>query len=275
MLQFTFYEPVYCAKYEGSFPKDTTECVGRFVGIADTVGHAMTFYVLTEIRKVIARAVLRTARKTGPCRNLKADPDVEALQDDDDEDDGHAQEFRKQALREAEEDSLAQQFLKDVKGDIVRSRATDKGIEPPVVDIKGLLGRTFISNPDDNGEQQRAKIIQVTPTVKRTPDGKDAIVRFKCKHGNRMFEEVLSYNKMLEWCNRDVDRDDMFKIDGIISHRKAKLKDSTGPWEVLVKWSSGQATWNCLNLTYTDDPMSVTMCAIKNNLLDLPVGLQS
>ena len=32
----------------------------------------------------------------------------------------------------------------------------------------------------------------------------------------------MTYNKMLEWCNRDLDKDDFFKIEGITGHRKDK-----------------------------------------------------
>ena len=55
LLQFKlkFYIPVYYAKYDGAYPGDPTECIGRFVGIAQNVGHAMTFKILTENRKVI------------------------------------------------------------------------------------------------------------------------------------------------------------------------------------------------------------------------------
>ena len=57
LLQHCFYEPIYYSKYDSKFPSDTTECLGRFVEIGETVGHAMTFRILTEEGKVINRAV--------------------------------------------------------------------------------------------------------------------------------------------------------------------------------------------------------------------------
>lgn len=72
------------------------------------------------------------------------------------------------------------------------------------------------------------------PTGDTTSDGKEAIYRFRCKHGERVFEEVMAYNKMLEWCDWDLDKDDMHKIDAIISHQKAKLPSTKGDWEVLI-----------------------------------------
>ena len=72
LLQFEFYEPVYYQKYGANYPSDPTESVGRFVGIARDVGHGMTYKILTETNKIIHRAVVRTARRTGPHANLRA-----------------------------------------------------------------------------------------------------------------------------------------------------------------------------------------------------------
>ena len=69
LLQFEFWEPVYYAKYDPKFPSDGTECLGRFVGISEHVGHAMTFKILTEDRKVIHHAVVQTATKGGMFEN--------------------------------------------------------------------------------------------------------------------------------------------------------------------------------------------------------------
>ena len=53
ILQFQFWEPVYYAKYDAKFPADSTEVLGRFVGIAENVGSAMTFKILLEEGKII------------------------------------------------------------------------------------------------------------------------------------------------------------------------------------------------------------------------------
>ncbi|CAB9519554.1 Retrotransposon protein [Seminavis robusta] len=62
LLQFEFYEPVYYQKYDAKFPQDSTECVGRFIGVSEYVGHGMTYKILTEDEKIIHRAVASTAR---------------------------------------------------------------------------------------------------------------------------------------------------------------------------------------------------------------------
>jgi hypothetical protein len=133
----------------------------------------------------------------------------------------------------------------------------------PTFDIKGLLGGTFITNPTEEGEQHRAEVVEACSTGETTADGQDAMLRFKCKHGDRFLEEVMSYNKMLELCDRDLDKDNMHQIEAI-------LPDTIGDWEVRVQWASGVTTWNALNLTLSNDSVSVSIFATHTKLLQTP-----
>ena len=46
LLRFAFYEKVYYKTEEPSFPSDSPESLGYFVGISENVGHAMTYKIL-------------------------------------------------------------------------------------------------------------------------------------------------------------------------------------------------------------------------------------
>ena len=70
LLAFIFYQPVYYREFDRE--DDETEKLGRFVGIADTIGHALTFKVLTGEHKIVARSLVRPATKTGVFENVKA-----------------------------------------------------------------------------------------------------------------------------------------------------------------------------------------------------------
>ena len=62
MLRFYFCQPVYYKMDDSSFPSDSTEAYGRFVGISENVGHDMTFKILTsDTNKVINRSNVRPA----------------------------------------------------------------------------------------------------------------------------------------------------------------------------------------------------------------------
>ena len=58
----------------------------------------------------------------------------------------------------------------------------------------------------------------VKPIGRSTPDGKQELFWFRARAGEKVFENIMTYNKMLEWCDRDLDKDDFFRIEGIIRH---------------------------------------------------------
>ena len=61
LLIFSFYERVYYLESETPFP-NSREKAEWFIGIAENVGDALTFWILTEdTKKIIARSVVRTA----------------------------------------------------------------------------------------------------------------------------------------------------------------------------------------------------------------------
>ena len=55
---------------------------------------------------------------------------------------------------------------------------------------------------------------------------------------------------MLEWCERDLDKDGYFQIEGIVGHRKEK--DAGRGYLVHIKWGDGTSTWNDLGTTFQD-----------------------
>ena len=269
VLCFIFFEPVYYPVQEYTFGRDSDEALGRFVGAAETVGHELTFLILTEARKVIARSVIRSARLGGIYRNLRANEAAPSLAPkppnakvkiagkeipivietvDDEEEVDQSKAEHPFTLRSAMEKEL------------------ENGGDLPTLDSSSFLGRTFITTPDDSGEQRRATIEQVQLTKNKTPDGMQPLFKFKCRVGTKTFEEVMTYNRMLEWIEMDQDKDDFYRIEGIVNHRRNQ-KSPSG-WEVLVEWASGQVTWNDLTLTFQGDPVTVSMYAKKQGLLD-------
>ena len=275
LLQFVFWEPVYYSVIEPSFSEDTEEALGRFVGISESVGHSMTYKILTEDLKVISRAIVRTANKKGVFVNKRANdkapklapkspnaqlkvkgktiPVFTVTEDEDDDE---------QSSVEAEE--------KPKEGEAFLRSAMDEfhgpDAELPVFDVSDLLNRTFITLPDDDGEQHRAKIEDVQVSKDKTADGKEILLRFKCKVGAKRFEEVVTYNRMLDWVERDKDKDDFHRFVAIHGHRRNSKRKSK--WEVLVEWASGQKTWSDLGLTFEGDPVTVSIYAKKRNLLN-------
>jgi hypothetical protein len=94
-------------------------------------------------------------------------------------------------------------------------------------------------------------------------DGKQPLFKFRCKMGDERFEEIVTYNRMLEWVEQDQDKDDFFWIVGIEDHKRIQ-----GKWYILIRWASGLTSWNSLATTKADDPVTVAMYAKRNSLLD-------
>jgi hypothetical protein len=62
LLCFHFCEPAYYKFDDSDFPSDSHEKCGHFVGISESVGHAMTFKILTDnTLKVIHQSNVRSA----------------------------------------------------------------------------------------------------------------------------------------------------------------------------------------------------------------------
>ena len=137
----------------------------------------------------------------------------------------------------------------------------------PTINVGNLLGRSFITDPDEEGEQLRARIESIEDTEDSTADGKQRLWKFKCRVGNDKFQEVLTYNQMLDWCEREQTSDDMYKFDAILDHR---WDSSKRRWEVLVLWATSERTWVNLSTIWEDDPPTVAMYAKRNNLLNTP-----
>ena len=282
LLCFIFWEPVYYAINEASFPQEPDEALGRFVGIADVVGATVTFKILTEDMKVITRSVVRTATKGGAYQNVRANTraptlapkpttsklrirDLEqqvAVEHDDndspsqDEDDASSSD---EAADINTSPAAAQKtFLKTAMEDAVKA-----GKDLPTIDISDIIGRTFITSPDDIGEQKRAQIEDAEFLQQRTADESQPLIRFKCKVGNEKFDEIMTYNRMLHWCNQHANDGDFFTLVAIKNHRKHK-----GEWQVLVEWGSGITQYEPLSTIFADDPVTVSLYAKKKGLLD-------
>jgi hypothetical protein len=115
LLCFHFWEPVYYKFDDSDFPSDSREKRGHFVGISESVGHAMTFKILTDdTLKVIHRSNVRSALNPH-AKNLRLDP--------------------------LEPGNIATPIVKS------RHDSADDGeILPPmpVIDPSELIGRTFL-----------------------------------------------------------------------------------------------------------------------------------
>ncbi|KAG7351166.1 hypothetical protein IV203_010526 [Nitzschia inconspicua] len=77
-------------------------------------------------------------------------------------------------------------------------------------------------------------------------------------------EDLLTYNQILDYLNRDMENPVLWKYKKIVSHQgplKQGDKDYKGSaWNVLLEWETGEVTAEPLNIIAKDDPIT---CAIR------------
>src|SRR6478672_13360818 len=63
------------------------------------------------------------------------------------------------------------------------------------------------------------------------------------------------------------DEDDQaWTFEVILDHRKTKK----GKYELLIKWTTGEETWEPLSVIEEQDPVTVAMYAVDQQLLNIP-----
>ena len=244
LLQFDWYEAVYYKTEESHFPSMSNEKSGRFVGISEHVGHALTFLILTDdTQKIIHQSVVRSANNPD-AQNLRADPqlDTELSQ--------HIQSF----IDYDSQDDEAQQP------------------KMPIINPEELVGRT-LSFTQEDGETTRIKIIEAIHDQETSTSDNPRTVRFKCSMNNESYEDILSYNQILEYLSKE-DNDIVWKFQDIIGHQgplSKSHKDYKGSmYNLTVLWENGETSIEPLSLIASDDPVSCAIYARKNKLTNLP-----
>ena len=188
IFQFEFWEPVYFATGEQldsstkpSFPSTPHERSGRFVGFAEDVGDKFCYKVLTDdTQKIIFRSAIRSARDT-PEINRRLSPPV-----------GEPPDTEVVKLRDTGKDSTA-----------------PKQIIGQSFDPEDLIGRTYLMDPEENGERFRAKIVKkIIEREKEVQNGLHDIGKTKFLvsiEGSDKPDEIVDYNVVLDYVNAQMD----------------------------------------------------------------------
>ena len=185
-LCFTFWEPVYYKVDENAFPSTSREEIGRFVGIYEHCGHAMTF-------KILKMDTLKVIICSNICRA----------------DDNMSKNWRVESLDGENKPPI---IIKS-KGDTENFGEPDddtgvKKYSKPAFDPHGIIGKTFLKHTDDNGERLRATVIKCIEDhdkdLAKDPNRK----KFICSLNNDQYEEIMSYNEIMDHIN-DHDQDNV------------------------------------------------------------------
>jgi hypothetical protein len=236
--RFSWYERVYFNADETVFPSESREVLGHFVGFSETVGHGMTFKILSaDTQKIFHRAKVRSALNPDAL-NLCAD------------------------LCDGEVDTpLIIKSIKDVSGDTIPQTQLE------IIDPSKLIGRTFLMEPQEDGQRFRAWI--VAENEQELEDNPEQI-KFVCSMNNNTFEDILAYSDIIQHLKQDEDDSHIWKFRRITAH-EGPLATSHPNWKgssfnVMVEWEDGSITTEPLGIIAADDPVT---CAIHVRDKDL------
>jgi len=148
------------------------------VGIAEHVGHAMTYKVLTvDTQKVIYCSNLRSASSSDP--NLHV------------------------ALLGGETSSPPAPPVVKSRHDDTDADRESKACNMPVFHPINLVGHTFLLDPQGDGQHFHAQIVQAIEDHEANLNHDPECLKFLCSINDDTLEEVMSYNDILAHIQRD------------------------------------------------------------------------
>ena len=250
----SFYEPVYYDPHYDSFPSSSNEELGHWVGVADHVGDALTFKVLTPSRKVIYRSVIRSA----------LDPSTR---------------HKRLAPLGGETNQVGDKVFIRSNFDTSDLDCPSVARRMPTIDPKSLIGRTFLKETDGDGQRFRARIVRAIIDKENELKNDPQYIKFLCEVDGDTADEIISYNQVLDYIERENldaenDTEQLYKFRRISAHQgplRTSDKDYKGStYNVLIEWETGEVTYEPLDIIAKDDPITCTEYAIRNGLLDTP-----
>ena len=199
LLQYHFYQPVYFRERNASFPSESEERLGYWIGISEHCGDELTYEVITaDTQQIIPRSTLRPA-DTPSTQNRRADS----------------------VLGETNVDKPIE-IVKDRWDD--NRDSTSLPLQPEIKP-DDLLGRTFLTPENEDGERFRATVIRKIIDGSREYPTNDNIQYLLRIDGDRA-DQIVSYNEAIDQLNSylqdDIDQEtgeQEFKFREILSHQ--------------------------------------------------------
>ena len=285
LLQYAFYEPIYYYDAEVSFPH-SRELPGRFLGIAENVGDALTFQVLTDENRVICRSVMRSALDT-------INVNQRALLTDNVGDPEINLRLQNQIPYEHELETFANQNIhyswegiENVSTNMIENGENNNGVGSQILAIESAEA---IMNRNSNGES----ILQTTRDIvgsKTLPEidplqligfnfvsshnelEQRATVKQVTEDGNFIIqyidgsEELANYNDIVnKFSQSEEDSAELYIFTDILDH-----KIENGKSILQIKWDNGEITWEPLQTIKECDPLTLAKYAHEKDLTEVP-----
>ena len=128
--------------------------------------------------------------------------------------------------------------------------------------------------PQEDGTRYRARIVRALEDKEHELEINPDRTKFLCTMNNEAFEDVMSYNEIMEHINKDQEDPTVWKFRKITAHEGPLDKNhpnwAESSYNVMIEWEDGSITTEPLTIIAADDPVTCAIYARDNQLLDLP-----
>ena len=144
----------------------------------------------------------------------------------------------------------------------------------PIFSPDELLGMTVLSELDDS--MVHTKVVQ---KIMDRDEVNHQQIKFLLSLGDGQLEEIISYNELSNLVAESMaakasGQSEFALYSRILGHqgplKSHDLKYHGSLYNVLVDWDDGMQTWEPLNMIAKQDPVTLTMYAHDNDLLNEP-----
>ena len=144
-----------------------------------------------------------------------------------------------------------------------------------------LINRTYLMDPNENGERFRAKIVR--KIVEREHEKGEELekidkTKFLVTIKGDQPDQIVDYNYVLDHVNAQANKEldpehVMWKYKGIIGHEgplnPGHLSYKGSKYNVMIAWEDGSQTFEPLHTIAQDDPVTCAIYARENDLFEL------
>jgi hypothetical protein len=131
-----------------------------------------------------------------------------------------------------------------------------------VFNPQDLIGRSFLMDKHPEGQRPRGTLVQMHES---SLEENLTRIKFRVSLNNDQQEEIITYNKMLEYITKDEEYDITWKFRCIVSHETQGSQHT-----LLIEWENGEITKEPLTIIVIDVPVTCAIYARENGLLDQP-----
>ena len=254
-LEFEFFQPVYFAA-DNKFPSQSPEQKGRWVGIAESTGDVLTYKILTDdTQEIIHRSAVRPA----------GDPDATHPT--------HPVNKRLDAPSPGETASSPHVKL-HFEPEGGKGEYQAPSLEP--IDVDDLIGRTFLTEEDENGRIHRARVVK--QIQEDDENNFKATKKFLVTYDDDEIDAIIGYAELMDSLAKTMEQQDdegfhQWKFRSIVGHQNVKSGDPNymgSSINLHVLWEDGTKTYEPLDIMAKDAPETCAEYAIENKLVNKP-----